>query len=150
MRALLQRVDNAGVEVDGTTTGSIDEKGLLIFLGVKKGDTEADIDYIVRKLLNLRIFDDENGKMNLSIQDIKGKLLTVSQFTLYADCKKGNRPSYDKAAGPEEAKILYDKFVREIKKSGLEVQEGIFGANMQVSLTNSGPVTILLDSSKEF
>ena len=146
MRALLQRVNNAGVEVDGTTTGSIDEKGLLIFLGVKKEDTESDIDYIVRKILNLRIFDDENGKMNLSIQDINGKVLIVSQFTLYADCRKGNRPSYDKAAGPEEAKNLYYKFVSEIKKSGLEVQEGVFGAKMQVKLTNSGPVTIILES----
>lgn len=147
MRALLQRVDNAWVEVDGTISGSIEGEGLLILLGVRKGDTDKDIDYFVRKILNLRIFNDENKKMNLSIRDIKGKILVVSQFTLYADCKKGNRPSYDKAAGPEEAKILYDKFLSEIKKSGLEVHEGIFGADMQVKLTNSGPVTIILESN---
>lgn len=146
MRALIQRVNGSGVEVEGRLVGEIKGKGLLILLGVSKEDTEQDIDYLVRKILNLRIFNDENDKMNLSIQDIKGELLVISQFTLYADCRKGNRPSYDKAAGPEPAKELYELFLSEIKKSGLKVEEGIFGANMQVNLTNSGPVTLMLES----
>ena len=122
MRALIQRVNGAGVEVEGRLVGEIKGKGLLILLGVSKEDTEQDIDYLVRKILNLRIFNDENDKMNLSIQDIKGELLVISQFTLYADCRKGNRPSYDKAAGPEPAKELYELFLSEIKKSGLKVE----------------------------
>jgi len=146
MRALIQRVNGAGAEVERRLVGEIKGKGLLILLGVSKEDTEQDIDYLVRKILNLRIFNDENDKMNLSIQDIKGELLVISQFTLYADCRKGNRPSYDKAAGPEPAKELYELFLSKIKKSGLKVEKGVFGANMQVNLTNSGPVTLMLES----
>ncbi len=146
MRTLIQRVDGASVNVESQITGKIKGLGLLILLGVAKEDTEKDIDYLVRKILNLRIFNDEHGIMNLSIQDIKGEILVISQFTLYADCRKGNRPSYDKAAGHEQAKLLYDKFVSEIIKSGLKVEEGVFGASMQVNLTNTGPVTTMLES----
>jgi len=146
MRALIQRIDGASVEVEGDIVGRIEGQGILILLGIAKEDTEHDIDYLIRKILNLRIFNDENEKMNLSIQDIKGEILVVSQFTLYADCRKGNRPSYDKAAGPELANDLYEKFLTELKKSGLKVEKGIFGANMQVKLINSGPVTIMLES----
>ena len=146
MRTLIQRVDGASVNVGSQITGKIKGLGLLILLGVAKEDTEKDINYLVRKILNLRIFNDEHGIMNLSIQDIKGEILVISQFTLYADTRKGNRPSYDKAAGQEQAKLLYDKFVSEIIKSGLKVEEGVFGANMQVNLTNTGPVTMMLDS----
>lgn len=146
MRTLIQRVDGASVNVGSQITGKIKGLGLLILLGVAKEDTEKDINYLVRKILNLRIFNDEHGIMNLSIQDIKGEILVISQFTLYADTRKGNRPSYDKAAGQEQAKLLYDKFVSEIIKSGLKVEEGVFGANMQVNLTNTGPVTMMLGS----
>ncbi|MEE9193845.1 MAG: D-aminoacyl-tRNA deacylase [Thermodesulfobacteriota bacterium] len=146
MRTLIQRVDGASVNVGSQITGKIKGLGLLILLGVAKEDTEKDINYLVRKILNLRIFNDEHGIMNLSIQDIKGEILVISQFTLYADTRKGNRPSYDKAAGQEQAKLLYDKFVSEIIKSGLKVEEGVFGANMQVNLTNTGPVTMMLES----
>ena len=146
MRTLIQRVDGASVNVGSQITGKIKGLGLLILLGVAKEDTEIDINYLVRKILNLRIFNDEHGIMNLSIQDIKGEILVISQFTLYADTRKGNRPSYDKAAGQEQAQLLYDKFVSEIIKSGLKVEEGVFGANMQVNLTNTGPVTTMLES----
>jgi len=146
MRTLIQRVDGASVNVESQITAKINGLGLLILLGVAKEDTEKDINYLVRKILNLRIFNDEHGIMNLSIQDIKGEILVISQFTLYADTRKGNRPSYEKAAGREQAKLLYDKFVSEIIKSGLKVEEGVFGANMQVNLTNTGPVTTMLES----
>jgi D-tyrosyl-tRNA(Tyr) deacylase len=146
----VQRVNSASVEVDSEIVGKINGHGYLILLGITKDDTKNDIDYLVKKILNLRIFNDENEKMNFSIQDIKGEILVVSQFTLYGDCRKGNRPSYDKAAGPYQAKKFYENFVSEIKKSGLKVEEGVFGTNMQVELTNSGPVTILLDSIKDF
>jgi len=150
LRAVVQRVNSANVEVDSKIVGKINGQGYLILLGLTKEDTEEDINYLVKKILNLRIFNDENEKMNLSIKDIKGKILVVSQFTLYGDCRKGNRPSYDKAAGPEQARILYNSFISEVKMSGLEVEEGVFGADMKVDLSNSGPVTILLDSKKLF
>jgi len=149
MRVLIQRVNGASVEVEGDIVGKIGGQGILILLGFTKEDKEQDVNYLVRKILNLRIFADENKKMNLSINDIQGEILVVSQFTLYADCRKGNRPSYDKAAGPDQANNLYEEFLREIKKSGLRVEKGIFGANMKVNLTNAGPVTLFLDSSKE-
>lgn len=146
MKVLLQRVEGAAVEIENKIVGQIKDKGLLIFLGISTEDTEDDINYLVRKILNLRIFDDNEGRMNLSVMAIDGEILVVSQFTLYAECKKGNRPSYDKAARPEKAKELYDNFISEISKSGLKMENGVFGANMKVKFTNSGPVTIMLES----
>lgn len=147
MRAVIQRVKYATVKVDGEEIGRTD-KGLLIFLGVGKGDTENDMKYIADKSLGLRIFEDENEKMNLSVKDINGGLLIISQFTLYGDCRKGRRPSFDPAMPPKEAEEMYEKFVAYMKESGLECQTGSFGADMKVELLNDGPVTILLDSSK--
>lgn len=148
MRVLIQRVKNASVEVNGNVIGKIN-KGLLIFLGVSAADTEAEIGFFVEKIQNLRIFEDEAGKMNLSLLDIKGEVLIISQFTLYADCKKGRRPSFTDAAAPEFANTMYKKFVQEFMRTGLKVEEGEFGAMMDVSLVNWGPVTIMLDS-KDF
>ncbi|MGH7885918.1 MAG: D-aminoacyl-tRNA deacylase [Thermodesulfobacteriota bacterium] len=149
MRALMQRVDNAGVEIENKTAGKI-KKGVLVFLGINERDSEKDIDYLVEKIINLRIFEDEDQRMNLSLLDIKGEILIVSQFTLYGDCRKGRRPSYDKAAKPEFAEKLYNKFIEKIRMSFLRVETGVFGKDMKVKLTNSGPVTMLLDSFKEF
>ena len=144
MRFLIQRVKKAKVTVDGETTGEI-EKGFLVLVGVGPNDTEEVADYLVQKLIKLRVFEDENGKMNLALKDIQGSLLMVSQFTLFADCSGGNRPSFIGAAKPEKANTLYEYCMEECKKQGIEVQHGIFGADMQVELINDGPVTILLE-----
>jgi D-aminoacyl-tRNA deacylase len=149
MRAVIQRVSRAKVSVDGKTTGEI-EKGILILLGVSREDSETQADYLLEKTLNLRIFEDEAEKMNLSLLDIKGDLLVVSQFTLYGDARKGRRPSYIKAAEPTEANRLYEYFVAEARKQIERVETGRFQAMMDVELVNDGPVTILLDSSKLF
>jgi D-tyrosyl-tRNA(Tyr) deacylase len=146
MRIVIQRVSEASVTIDGKLKGSID-KGFLILLGIEIEDNSEDIHWLVRKLNNLRIFSDKEGKMNLSIQDVKGAFLVISQFTLHASTKKGNRPSYIKAARPEQAIPLYQKFIEQLKKeSSLQVEEGIFGADMKVGLINDGPVTIIIDS----
>ena len=149
MRAVVQRVSSSKVTVEGNITGEIN-KGLLVLLGVTHEDTSKDVDYIIDKTLNLRIFEDEDEKMNLSLKDIGGELLVVSQFTLYGDCRKGRRPSFSTAAKPEHAISLYEEFVEKAKSEGLKVGTGQFGAHMMVDLTNDGPVTILLDSSKTF
>ena len=144
MRLVVQRVKNAKVEVEDRITGEINE-GFLVLLGVAPEDTEETADFLAEKLCNLRIFEDENEKMNLSIKDIDGELLIVSQFTLYADCKKGNRPSFVGAAAPEKANALYEYFMEKCKEKVKNVQRGEFGAHMEVSLQNSGPVTIILE-----
>ncbi|NLX70170.1 MAG: D-tyrosyl-tRNA(Tyr) deacylase [Clostridiales bacterium] len=149
MRAVVQRVKHAHVIVQNEKVGQI-EKGLLVFLGVEKGDNESDLNYIVDKVAGLRIFEDEGGKMNLSVQDVGGSILAVSQFTLYGDCRKGRRPSFIQAAEPDVAKRYYDLFIQRIDEKGIPVAQGVFQAMMEVSLINDGPVTILLDSKKLF
>jgi D-tyrosyl-tRNA(Tyr) deacylase len=149
MRAVVQRVKNARVEISGKIIGEI-EKGLLIFLGVGDEDSEKDCEYLADKIANLRIFPDENDLMNLSSLDIGGGMLVVSQFTLWGDCRKGRRPSFTKAAKPERAKELYEFFIGVLKKTGLKIAAGEFQEMMDVHLINDGPVTILLDSSKVF
>ncbi len=149
MRAVVQRVSKADVTVEGQITGAI-EKGFLVLLGVEEEDEKADVDYLVDKITGLRIFEDNEGKMNLSLMDVNGQLLVVSQFTLLGDCKKGKRPSFIKAARPEKAKELYQIFVEGCKAQGVKVEEGVFQAEMSVSLCNEGPVTILIDSKKLF
>lgn len=144
MRLLVQRVKSASVDVSGERIASI-KQGLLVFLGIHKGDTSASIDWLIKKLINLRIFADSNGKMNLSIQDVAGELLVVSQFTLYAECKNGCRPDFIAAAGGEKAQQLYESFVENLKKSYGMVSTGRFAADMQVELCNDGPITILLE-----
>lgn len=146
MRAVLQRVSRAKVTVDGEITGEIG-RGILVLLGVGAGDTEADVTYLVEKTVNLRIFSDEDEKMNLSVRDVGGGLLVVSQFTLYADTRKGRRPSYIGAGSPDEANRLYEVFVTEARKHLSTVETGRFQAMMDVELVNDGPVTIILDSS---
>ena len=144
MKLVIQRVKNASVTVEKKVVGEI-EKGFLVLIGIKIGDTKEQADYLVKKLCNLRVFTDENDKMNLSLKDVGGKLLIVSQFTLYANCNDGNRPSFIEAARPEEAIPLYEYFCDECAKRGFEVQKGIFGADMKVQLLNDGPVTIIIE-----
>lgn len=149
MRAVLQRVSVASVVVDQQTVGSIGT-GLMVLLGVEPDDSEQDLRYLVDKIIGLRVFEDDAGKMNLSLDDIHGSLLVVSQFTLLGDARKGKRPSFIKAAGPELGKQMYDAFVQYARDCGIHVETGKFGAMMSVSLVNQGPVTLLLDSKRQF
>jgi len=149
MRAVVQRVKESRVEVEGETVGAIGP-GLLVFLGVGGEDSEEDSLYLANKIVHLRIFPDEKGLMNLSLVEIRGSILVVSQFTLWADCRKGRRPSFTSAAPPEKAKALYGSFVNALKEKGIPVQTGRFQEMMEVHLVNSGPVTILMDSAKNF
>ena len=149
MRIIVQRVSEASVRIDEKIVGSISQ-GLMVLLGVETTDIQSDADYLVQKLLNLRIFSDEEGKMNFSIQDVGGELLVVSQFTLHASTKKGNRPSYIRAARPEQAIPLYTYFIEQVQKElTTKIQTGEFGADMKVSLVNDGPVTIIIDSANK-
>jgi D-aminoacyl-tRNA deacylase len=145
VRLVIQRVKESGVTVNGSTTGSI-RSGLLVLIGISREDTRADADYMLDKLLGLRIFADDNGKMNRNIGESGGALLLVSQFTLYGDCRKGRRPSFDRAAPPEQAQVLYEYFVASARRGTVPVETGVFQASMEVHLINDGPVTILLDS----
>ena len=147
MRAVVQRVSRARVTVESRTTGQI-ERGMVVLLGVGAGDTEADAEYLAEKIAGLRIFEDDEGKMNRSLSEAGGSVLAVSQFTLYGDTRRGKRPSFDAAARPEQARTLYDHFVQRIRAQGLRCETGQFQAMMQVELVNDGPVTILLDSEK--
>ena len=149
MRAVVQRVKEADVTVDNNITGSIN-KGLMVLLGVEEGDTEADALYMADKITGLRIFEDEEGKMNLSIKDVGGDILAVSQFTLLGDARKGKRPSFSKAARPDEANKLYRHFIDLVNERDVKTEEGVFQAEMLVRIYNDGPVTILLDSKKLF
>ena len=147
MKFVIQRVTNANVKVDGEVIGEIG-KGFLVLIGIADSDTDEIADKMVAKMLKLRIFDDENGKTNLSIDDVGGELLLISQFTLYADCKKGNRPSFFHAGGPEMASAMYDSIIEKCRKHGYKTECGSFGAEMKVSLLNDGPFTIVLDSDE--
>ncbi|HEV7521365.1 MAG TPA: D-aminoacyl-tRNA deacylase [Candidatus Angelobacter sp.] len=149
MRAVVQRVSRCRVTVEGSVVGEIGA-GLLVLLGISKSDNETAADYLVEKIIGLRIFEDAEGKMNLSVQESDGAVLVVSQFTLYGDVRRGRRPSFDGAARPEEAKQLYEYFVGKVRAAGLRCETGQFQAMMEVELVNSGPVTILLDSEKNF
>lgn len=149
MRAVVQKVSSSKVTVDEEVVGQINQ-GLMVLLGVTHDDTSKDVDYIVDKITNLRIFEDAQGKMNLSLKDVNGEVLAVSQFTLYGDARRGRRPSFSDAARPEVANPLYEEFVQKVKNQGINVGTGKFGAHMMVDLTNDGPVTILLESRKEF
>ena len=149
MRAVVQRVESSKVEVDNKVIGEIG-KGINLLVGISKEDTKEDIDYIVRKVLGMRIFEDENEKMNFSLQDIDGELLLISQFTLYGDCRKGKRPDFMKSQGGEAAKELYNELVEAFKKEVPNLQIGEFGADMKVEIINDGPVTLLLESKKDF
>lgn len=144
MKVLIQRVLSSSVTVKDKIVGKID-KGLLLFVGFTEGDSEKEIDYMVDKVINLRIFDDENGVMNKSLLDVKGSILSISQFTLYADASKGRRPSYIKALGGDYASVLYNKFNQKLKDTNIPIEEGIFGADMKVNLINDGPITIMLE-----
>ncbi len=149
MRAVVQRVTESQVRVDNEIIGSIG-RGFTVLLGVSDEDDDADVKYIVEKIINLRVFEDENGKMNLSLKDAGGEVLVISQFTLYGDCRKGRRPSFDKAGEPNHAKRLYEQVCCLFSESGIYTQTGRFAADMKVSLINDGPVTLLLDSKKLF
>jgi D-tyrosyl-tRNA(Tyr) deacylase len=149
MRAVVQRVSSAEVGVGGQVLGSIGQ-GLVVLLAVGEVDEARDAAYLAKKTLNLRVFEDGEGKMNLSVQNVRGGLLVISQFTLYGDCRKGNRPSFVDAAPPDKAENLYNVYLEEVGKSGLEISSGRFQAMMDVSLVNQGPVTVLLDSRKAF
>jgi D-tyrosyl-tRNA(Tyr) deacylase len=149
LRAVVQRVKQAHVRTDGVTVGEI-EKGLLVLLGVENNDSLEDVEYLAAKILELRIFEDEDSRMNLSVQDIKGEIIVVSQYTLLGDCRKGRRPSFTDAAPPHLAKDLYEQFISYLLKSNLKVAQGEFQAMMEVHLINDGPVTFILDSRKRF
>lgn len=149
MRAVIQRVLESEVKVDNKVIGSIN-KGLCVLLGVGKEDTKEDADYLVDKIINLRVFDDEDGKMNLSAKDLNREIMVVSQFTLYGDCRSGRRPGYTEAASPGKAEELYDYFIDKVKETELKLEHGEFKAYMNLSLNNDGPVTLLVDSKKEF
>ncbi len=149
MRAVVQRVSRASVTVDGEIVGSIG-KGFVVLFGVTHDDSETDAAYLAEKIIGLRVFEDDGGKMNLALADVAGGCLVVSQFTLYGDCRKGRRPSFVAAAGPEQAERLYESFVALLRDKGIDVATGRFRAHMDVELVNDGPVTLLLDSRKEF
>lgn len=149
MRVVVQRVNSSKVTVEGKVVGSIN-KGLNLLIGISKEDTEEDLLYLKDKILNLRIFEDENDKMNLSLLDVKGEILAISQFTLYGDCRKGRRPNFMEAEGGERARTLYERFVELLRESNLKVETGKFGAHMIVDIQNDGPVTLMLDSKKKF
>lgn len=149
MRAVVQRVSEGQVKVEGRKTGEI-KRGFVILLGVGQGDDKGDAEYLVEKICNLRIFEDNEGKMNLSLLDVGGELLVVSQFTLYGDCRKGRRPSFVEAASPGKAEELYSYFVDLCCSKGIKIETGVFKAHMEIGLTNDGPVTILVDSQKNF
>jgi D-tyrosyl-tRNA(Tyr) deacylase len=148
VKALIQRVAEARVEVQGGPVASIG-RGLLVLLGVGKGDTEEDLDYLARKVSSLRVFEDQSGRMNLSVKDVAGEVLVVSQFTLMAEAKKGNRPSFDEAETPSRAEYMYGRFMERLREAGLRVAEGRFAARMAVHLVNDGPVTIMLESKSK-
>ncbi|HLR21905.1 MAG TPA: D-aminoacyl-tRNA deacylase [Tissierellaceae bacterium] len=149
MRAVVQRVKKASVTVDENVVGKIN-KGLLVFLGVGQEDNPKDLEYMVNKIIGLRIFQDDKDKMNLSLENIDGEILIVSQFTLYGDVRKGRRPSFTKSASPDIGEKLYNEFIERVKSKGIKAEKGIFGADMDVDLVNDGPVTILLDSDRKF
>lgn len=147
MRAVIQRVLNASVAIDGEISGEIG-KGFLVLLGVSDDDTNDDLEYMLKKITNMRIFEDENEKMNLALKDVGGEILVVSQFTLFANTKKGNRPSFIEAGAPDFSKKMYLEFIRRCRELGFKTEEGEFGADMKVSLVNDGPVTIMIDSAQ--
>lgn len=147
MKVVIQRVRHASCTIDSQITGSIDQ-GFCVLVGFTQSDTEAVVDKVVKKIVSLRVFSDEEGKMNRSLLDMGGKILSISQFTLYADCKKGNRPGFTRAARPEQATPLYEYFNQAIASAGIPVETGVFGADMQIELCNDGPVTIVLDSEE--
>lgn len=149
MRSVIQRVKRASVSVDHNVVGEI-EQGLLVLLGIQSSDTKKEIDWMTDKIVNLRIFEDSEGKMNRSLLDINKQMLIVSQFTLYGDCRKGRRPGYSSAAPPEIAEPLYEQFIQKVTETGIQTESGSFGAMMDVELINDGPVTLLLDSDKNF
>ncbi len=149
MRAVVQRVKRAEVRIEGQAGGRI-AKGLVILVGIGKGDQQADVEWLAEKIVQLRVFDDQEGRMNCGLREAEGELLCVSQFTLYGDCRKGRRPSYDQAASPDEARGLYEAFVGQLRGLGVKVETGQFQAMMEVDLVNDGPVTLLLDSRKGF